>query len=276
MVKHSTLRLLQLLQHFVQKGTEDPTTSDSAPRRKKGDQQQIYPDNTYPTFLVECKQRNGEIVFRPSATKFRNYLEHALFEGLKAVTKAPTFISLPELSMYTETRGGDALSTSAAATTTLAVVEASSSGGGDGNAATAAPPASPSELALLIISDPGFRDLLLSIGKNFDVLFGFVIDYASKYRGFAEMFVENEQLQDPAEQFKDATQDDLVEALEKYKSQQDAMRAIAPLKNLFLFELDSSKLQELLLPSPQRCWDLMSAYIPKLAIEKCRKVVWGT
>ena len=45
-----------------------------------------------------------------------------------------------------------------------------------------------SELGVVIISDPGFKDLLQSIGKKFDFLFNIVIDYADKYKGFAEMY----------------------------------------------------------------------------------------
>ncbi|CAD7974708.1 unnamed protein product [Amoebophrya sp. A25] len=254
MIKFSTLRLLQLLEHFLQKASE---SSDPDPTKKKRGGG-AYPDNVAPTFVVECKQRSGEIVFKPSASKFRSYLEHALFEGLKTVTKTPSFVSLPELASYTKSSGE-------------AVPEAAK-GGEEGAPAGSELQSAPSELAVLIISDPGFKDLLLSIGKNFDTLFGMVIDYAAQYKQFAEMFVENEQLQDPAVTFAGASLDDLVKALDKYKAQQDAMRAIQPQKPLYLFELDSSRMQEMLLPSPQRCWDLMSAYIPKLAMDK-QKVI---
>ena len=42
--------------------------------------------------------------------------------------------------------------------------------------------APPSELAVLVIADPGFKELLQKIGTNFDNLFGKVIEYAGQYK----------------------------------------------------------------------------------------------
>jgi hypothetical protein len=43
-------------------------------------------------------------------------------------------------------------------------------------------------------------------------------------------------------------------------------------KNLHFFELNSEALQEMLLPSPTRCLEIMNAYVPKLAVEKQRLI----
>ncbi len=296
MIKFSTNRLLQLLEKFNEKFAMEAASDedggqmvvtrmgskgragmpkDPAGYSSRYQTPSAYPDNIAPTFIIECMLRDGDIVFKPSGNKFRNYLEQALFEGLKAVTRLPQFVNLSELSMYTsdsDTADPNAKTDEAAAQKAKANSAEAQIVALKSQSAESAKQAPPSELAVLVIADPAFKALLQKIGTNFDLLFGKVIEYASQYKGFAEMFVDNEKLQNPAVDFADAPLEDLIKALDTYKGQQDAMRAIQPVKNLNFFELDSSRLQELLLPSPVRCWDLMCAYIPRLMMERQKEV----
>jgi dynein heavy chain len=233
MIRHSTQRFLDMLIQFSEMKDTEEVTDDSKKMKVKEERK--------PVFVVcGVLDTSSGFSFNPTGESIRSYIGSCMLDALRAVSGSQPFLAVDDFLPFTTPLAelGDALQL-------------------DDQAA---------DLFGLITQDPKYKDTMLDISTKFDSLFERVVGYAMEYRKFVDLFAENEALQDCSVTFADAELEDFRFALDKYQSQTEDIKAMKTMKDLAFFRLDSTAMQNLLLPSPTRCWQLLSRYVPELAM----------
>eukprot|EP00930_Biecheleria_cincta_P042962 TRINITY_DN29559_c0_g2_i1.p1 TRINITY_DN29559_c0_g2~~TRINITY_DN29559_c0_g2_i1.p1 ORF type:complete len:4097 (+),score=999.81 TRINITY_DN29559_c0_g2_i1:1152-12293(+) len=244
MMRTSTMKLLESLEVFIaaeaEKDAEQSTAAleDESKEEKPDDGKKKEPRK--PNFVVESMLDDKGLAFNPTRKKVLSVIESTLLDGLSCVSKGMDFLLVDEFKAFTEPLQdlGDALQLEQ------------------------------QDLYGLVVEGATHQKIMANINSSIDLLFDKVVAYAGRFEEMVVFFEENAQLVDCSVTFADATLDTFREALERYQSQTDTICGLGKSKDIGLFQLDCRRLQELLLPSPMRCTQLLSEYLPKLALEK--------
>jgi len=193
--------------------------------------------------MVECVLHEIKgMVFQPTGRKVWEVLESALRDALRAVSGTQSFLQVDDFTPFTAPLAelGDALQLEE----------------------------QQQDLFGLVAQDPKHKELMTGITAKYDWLFDRVVAYANGFQQFVYIFAENSALQDCSVTFAEAQLDDFRDALGKYKKQTEDIKLMGRSKDIGLFRLDCRRMQEMLLPSPMRCFQLLAEYIPELALQK--------
>ncbi|CEL99773.1 unnamed protein product [Vitrella brassicaformis CCMP3155] len=253
LARNSTTMFLDSLIMFIEKqqrrelenqgpqeagGSED-FTKKRRPSLRGGKGPMKGPSADRPIFVVSVVFDPTGIDFNPSGHNFRASIEAVLLDAVRTVCSCPTFLQLDDFQPFTAP---------------LAEL-----GDDRGEEATV-------DLFSQITADASFKKLMRDIGRRFDELFHLLVAHARQYQDFVTMYVENEGT--TLSDFQDVELLEFAKALDKYKSQQDSVKALQTQVDLGLFQLDGTEMQKTLVPSPTRCWQLLTKYIPELAMDK--------
>lgn len=243
MVKNSTASLLAVFDAFaedVDDATEPETPAVGGPSIQAVDHGKR--NHQRPTFIVECLLRFNSLSFSPSGEAIRECIEACLHEAMRATCGEQAFLQCDDFLTFTEPLAelGDAPQLED----------------------------QQSDLYGLVNQDPQFRNLMQKIKGRYDELFERVTTYVDSFQQFVVIYNENQALQDCSVAFADASLDVFRDSLAKYRQQTEDVKAMARTKDIGLFRLDNKRLQDELLPSPKRCSDFLSKYIPELAMQK--------
>eukprot|EP00930_Biecheleria_cincta_P027502 TRINITY_DN19311_c0_g1_i1.p1 TRINITY_DN19311_c0_g1~~TRINITY_DN19311_c0_g1_i1.p1 ORF type:complete len:4103 (-),score=885.99 TRINITY_DN19311_c0_g1_i1:122-12430(-) len=250
MVRTTTMKFLETLEAFTDDlGAQEAAAAALANEaqnpevEKSADDKKDETKNARkPNFMVECLLGDSGLVFLPTGKKVWDVIESALRDALRAVSGTQAFLQVDDFTPFTAPLAelGDALQLEE----------------------------QQQDLFGLVAQDPKHKELMSSISARYEFLFDKVVEYASGFQKFVHIFAENSQLEDCHVTFADASLDDFREALGKYRQQTEDIQGMGRSKDIGLFRLDCRRMQEMLLPSPQRCQKLLAVYIPNLAMQK--------
>lgn len=230
-----------------QKTEESPTPNTSASTRmgsvKFGALLPTPNQSVSPLFLVklhyeqydDTDEVDGELVFTPDATEFKNKLEAVIFDALKVVTTVEPLLTDPDFEDYTQADVDE--------------------GGPIGEGI---------DLEAMIVEDTKFRTVVEKITQHFVDSFDNAERYAELFEEFQEKFQENENM-DVEQEFQGVSIEDFGNALNKFKSQIEQFAHIPVTSDVGIIRLDSILVKKAFEPSPLRSLRALVDLLPKLA-----------
>lgn len=237
LVRSTTASLLEIFDAFVEElkaSREGGETDESKEKRHQGTRK--------PNFIIECLLGGAGLRFEPAGILIRDCIENCLRDSLRAVADMKAFLQVDDFTPFTKPLAelGDVLNLDE----------------------------QQQDLYGLVAQDPKYKEMMYLITLRFDTLFDQVVEYAHGFDEYVEIYKENAALVDCSVTFADATLDTFRTELAKFKQQVEDIKGMSRSKDVCLFRVDCKRMQETLLPSPQRCNALLAEYIPQLAMQK--------
>lgn len=126
------------------------------------------------------------------------------------------------------------------------------------------------DLEQLVLKNPLYQERAQRLSEILQVNSDRVIEYTAEFEHFRKYYLENRKLDIARLKEQDLPLDFFRDAMDTYKRQAGEIAKMRIRRNLGVFMVETTRLQEILAPSPERCLQGIRDLLPVLAREKTK------